>query len=120
KGAGGRGALEPGGGPCREPGAEVGGGEPLQVGNAGGAAAMACEEGEKVGEIAPVGEAGVRRCSLLLAQPGLPPGNRRRQVRRHPRQVLRRQASRGRCSHARNETSSTCARNDKSSVPWPA
>src|SRR3546814_14992753 len=65
------------------------------------------EEGEKVGYGSAVGEAGVRRGALLLPQPGLPGGDRRRQVRRRPARRVRRQSCRGRYSHARKETSST-------------
>src|SRR3546814_11873665 len=82
---------------------------------------MAGEEGEEVGEVAPVGEAGMPRGPLLVPEPGLPVADRGGQSGRRGGQavrpaVVRRQASLGRCSHERKDTSSTCDRKDSNSV----
>src|SRR3546814_9530206 len=81
---------------------------------------MAGEEGEEVGEGAPVVEAGMPRGPLLVTEPGLPVADRGGQSGRRGGQavrpaVVRRQASLGRCSNERKDTSSTCDRKDSRS-----
>src|SRR5690606_25308303 len=83
EGTGGRAALETFARAAGEPRAEVGGGERLQMAQAGRLAEMLEEEIAERGEVAPIARHRVRRGAALVPQPRLPALDRFGEVRKN-------------------------------------